>query len=653
MAEESVLRVMLNYESRLEDFTTIARRTDLDRYSTTDIPLQRIVIENNEFYSPEFPLIRLSTFDLTPNDWRSVRDQYAEPFGLDDHIRGQARGFTRSSTQGGNVRIQPPGPSGSPGDDPDSNDPRRSRPHKDKGKGHNNSGRENSQPLGSGGGGPPGGPPGPPDGNGPPDSGSDFDIDRTNSDDESEDSISHPSQFKRSETPRSRLQPAIFGQTRFSSSPGDTFNEKERFVYNPTPLSDVEILRAAFRCFEDLINYQLIGRPYHDSTAANLRKTLLQSIPKPEFYYGDIGTLLKGDAGVWFNDYVEAVPDNFDQFDTMKGRKSFMEVISGLYRRFIHDASLTHVAEKMEDVRYTASGGIKGVFSAMIRFAKCMPSPPDPYTFKKKLFLKVPDSMASDMTDIHGVTAESSTVDEIMQAALAVEHRFTSRKYFQKLKEENKCAKRRRSRSRSRDRKRNPDKGKQKGKERSLSPRQLQKVDGHRYQVKPYSKQDNGRPDWYNKKYSKQNAGKTSNGKSHSTNNRPSERKTDQPNTLGRLYHMVETKQKDGVRLYHMVEADASENEAPSSKGEASENEMLAAINSGSELEQSEAESDPWGGSQYSSDADERVGFMRDDESSNNEHFAAMRECFENDDSENEELTGSEIDLPSDETKFL
>ncbi|KAF9257682.1 hypothetical protein L218DRAFT_1005924 [Marasmius fiardii PR-910] len=220
----------------------IARRTDLDRYSTTDIPLQQIVIENNEFYSPEFPLIRLSTFDLTPNDWRSVRDQYAEPFGPNDHIRGQARGFTRSSTQGGNVRIQPPGPSGSPGDDPDSNDPRRSRPHKDKGKGHNNSGRENSQPSGSGGGGPPGGPPGPPDGNGPPDSGSDFDIDRTNSDDESEDSISHPSQFKRSETPRSRLQPAIFGQTRFSSSPGDTFNEKERFVYNPTPLSDVEIL---------------------------------------------------------------------------------------------------------------------------------------------------------------------------------------------------------------------------------------------------------------------------------------------------------------------------------------------------------------------------------------------------------------------------
>ncbi|KAF9261853.1 hypothetical protein L218DRAFT_945630 [Marasmius fiardii PR-910] len=309
-----------------------------------------------------------------------------------------------------------------------------------------------------------------------------------------------------------------------------------------------------------------------------------------------VGTLLKGNAGMWFNDYVEAIPDNFNQFDTLKGRKSFMEVISGLYRRFIHNASLTHVAEKIEDVHYTTSGRIKGIFSAMVHFAKCMPSPPDPYTFKKKLFLKVPDAMASDMTDIHGVTAELSTVDEIIQAALAMEHRFTLRKYFQKLKEENKHAKRCQSHSCSREHRKNPKKGKQNRTERSLSPKRLQKVDGHHYQVKPYSKKENERPDWYNKKYSKQNAGKTSNENFRSTENCPSDRRTDELNTSGHLYRMVETKQKDSVHLYHMVEAELSENEneVPPSEGDDSDNEMLAAINSGSEPKQSEAESDPW-----------------------------------------------------------
>ncbi|KAF9256039.1 hypothetical protein L218DRAFT_1007898 [Marasmius fiardii PR-910] len=337
--------------------------------------------------------------------------------------------------------------------------------------------KDKSGHKGNSGGAPP--PPPPPGGNGPPDS--DDDPDHTDSDEDIHPRSVSNSVRRESHTPK----PATFGQTRYTSV-DHTFNKQETFNYDPRPQSHREILRAAFQQFEDLIIYQLLGTTASEPAAANLRKNLLQSIPNPEFYYGDnndyvkydewvrslvhwlalaglvgpatrwsdskndwvltsidiqrtnvIGTLVKGDAAIWFADCVEAIPERFNRDNPYRGQMTFMEVISGLYRRFIHDASLTHVAEKLKDVRYTVSGSVKGVFSAMIRYAKCMPSPPDPYSFKQQLLLKLPESMADDMTSIHYVTAESSLVNEIIQAALACKRGFNAKKYYLRLKEEN------------------------------------------------------------------------------------------------------------------------------------------------------------------------------------------------------------------------
>ncbi|KAF9252455.1 hypothetical protein L218DRAFT_1010434 [Marasmius fiardii PR-910] len=122
-----------------------------------------------------------------------------------------------------------------------------------------------------------------------------------------------------------------------------------------------------------------------------------------------------------------------------------------------------------------------------------MPSPPDVYTFKRRLFLLVPENMAQDMTEIHRVTAESSSVNDIMQAALSCERSNDAEKYYQRVRESAKSAKRRRSRSRSKERRRREEKRRN---SRSPSPRRLQKVDNRRYSVKPHSQNRPNRPDW-------------------------------------------------------------------------------------------------------------------------------------------------------------
>ncbi|KAF9257390.1 hypothetical protein L218DRAFT_1006255 [Marasmius fiardii PR-910] len=618
------------------------------------------------------------TFKLTADDWQSVRDRYPEPFGPDDQIRGQHHQTAdHPSTSGGNNRRardpNPPEPSGS---HPSRNSnlsgqqPRGDYP------------RNNRQQRMGGGGDPPSNPPGGGGGGGPPSDGGD--PERTDSEDGNPRRHINRSD-NRSDSAREQ-GPSNFGQTRYTSA-DTTFSEKEIFTYNPTPLTQVEILRAAFQRFEDLIVFQLLGTSSDNLTASNLRKTLLQSIPKPEFYYGNnndyvafdewvrslvrwlalaglcgperrwsesrgdwiltsidiqrtniIGTLVKGDAAIWFNDYVEAIPLNFDRNNPTQGRMSFMEVVSGIYRRFIHDASLTHVAEKLKDVRYTASGGIKGVFSAMVRYAKCMPSPPDVYSFKQQLMLKLPETMADDMTGIHGVTAEASSVNDLMQAALACERSFVAKKYYQKLKEENKRAKRRRSRSRSKERKRN---GKKKERERSPSPSRLQKVDGHRYKVKPNTPWDSKiRSNQYNKEPNQYNG-----RRNIDRFNKPTDKRPEQSSVPGRLYRMIDTKGSGKARLFQMVEVSDAEEEGSGTGSDnvLSDNEMLAAMNSGSEPEQSDNESDPWGGSQYSSDASEHFGFMR-------ERFTSMHEVSD-DESENVS-SESEYKEPSDDQAY-
>ncbi|KAJ8089002.1 hypothetical protein PM082_014249 [Marasmius tenuissimus] len=236
--------------------------------------------------------------------------------------------------------------------------------------------------------------------------------------------------------------------------------------------------------------------------------------------------------------------------------------------------------------------------------------------------------MVDDMTDIHYVTAEASSVNDIMQAALACERSFNAKKYYQLLKEENKRARKRRSRSRSRERKKN----KERERRRSPSPKRLQKVDGHRYQVKGHNPKDTGRANGYQRFPRRDSERKPFNR----DGNFSRDKKYESPKP--KMFNMVDTKGKPLLNskgkacLFHMTEV--SEDEGRDSGAEdqnsSSDNEQMAAINSESDAECTDNELDPWGGSQYSSDAGERLGYMNEG-SSSYEWFASMRDESESD----------------------
>ncbi|KAJ3735514.1 hypothetical protein DFJ43DRAFT_869541 [Lentinula guzmanii] len=137
-----------------------------------------------------------------------------------------------------------------------------------------------------------------------------------------------------------------------------------------------------------------------------------------------LGSYLEGNALRWFRDEVQKVPDGFSTSrnpDPLSYRWTFMQVVNGLYQRFIHEASISQVADKFNEVIYNRKDGAKVMFSELKRWAVCMPIPPDLYTFKRRILLLVPPAMCRDMTRIEKVSAERSSINQIMQAAISCE----------------------------------------------------------------------------------------------------------------------------------------------------------------------------------------------------------------------------------------
>ncbi|KAL0565142.1 hypothetical protein V5O48_016889, partial [Marasmius crinis-equi] len=598
------------------------RKQGLERHSMSTIDEQPIGITGDfvyALYAQSNPNVIQPALPVSTKEKEFIRKNYPEPYGKHHSRRyranrgrgGKSLGYSQGVKRGYQTATGHADP------EPSDNESDSSKTSRGNRSGNNNSygssqksqqGRENDPNLSGD------GPPGEPPGGGPPDGGN-GDSDGYESESSSNgDPWRNPLQFPSDYPNNLELgKPVIFGETRFSSA-DRTFNEKEEYTYNPTPQSEEEILRAAFRTYEDLIIFHLHGAPTNGDN--NIQKTIIQSIPKPNFYYGDnsnfvtfdlwicaliqwlniadqcgpeyvwrksrrrwvqsavdiqrcntLAAFLRAAALQWFMDEIDRVPNDFDRSDPMKGRRTFMQIVSGLYGRFIHEASLTRVRGKFNHVRYNSSSGIKGVFSALKRYAFCMPSPPDLYSFKSRLMILVPKLMEHNMLHVHKVSAESL--------------------HKEKEKRQN---------------------------SRSPSPGRLQKVEGRRYSVKPHSQPDNRRPDWPNKidnykRNSRDKYNSNDKGKSREGEYKPS----------GRFFRAVDQKGTGNDRQFQMVEVPAPDGgKSPNSEPELpSDNEVISRYdnnNSESDDNSSESNRDPWGGSQYLEDAadDEYFGFMRE-----------------------------------------
>ncbi|KAF9256620.1 hypothetical protein L218DRAFT_1007169 [Marasmius fiardii PR-910] len=275
-----------------------------------------------------------------------------------------------------------------------------------------------------------------------------------------------------------------------------------------------------------------------------------------------------------------------------------------------------------------------------------MPSPPDMYSVKRHLMVIIPEGMETDMRKIHEVTAESSSVNQIMQAALACERSHKARHYYKKACEELKRAKRQQSRSCSKERKKQYSKGhNQRESSRSPSPRRLQIIDRRRYSVKPHSVPKNNRPDYPRRANGPPRPNPQQQRRDFNRKFQPFCRKpwdnsgNGQKGNNERLFQMIDKNGKPSTQLFRIAEVSASEDEHCDSDQEIwdrydSEHEQDSQpdehshSDSGSE---SESNGSNLNGSQYFSDAAdeayiEHVNFMQDESSICPKHLNAIHE---------------------------
>jgi hypothetical protein len=429
------------------------------------------------------------------------------------------------------------------------------------------------------------------------------------------------------------------------------------------------MLKAAFKPLEDLIVTNLHCDPIKGN--GGIQKTLIQSLPKPGTYHGEddltkfdqfvrgivrwlniadlcgkevrwshtknsyvltsvdiqrtnaISMFLKDSAQHWLTDVVERVPDRTDKSEPLNGRWTFLQIIAGLYRRFIHEASLSKVADQYESVYYSRSRGVEGLFNTLKKYAQRLPTPPDAYNFRKRLVLLLPESITDVMTTIHKVTAERSSLSEIMETAIALEQGEKARDYYHEARRKLERNQRKRSRSRSRSHRQRSEKNNK----RDQSPKRLQRVDGRRYYVKPHSPPRNDRPESLPRrdKYNDQSKPKFDRKDnkpfikpSFSQSYKPNYQSKDQSNAKGQVFKMTD---EDGnVRLFRLAEQEVSESEENKSHTDDDTDEKIWARyddgfpGSDNKSEKSGHSPDSYGGSQYSSEseADERTGFMYD-----------------------------------------
>ncbi|KAK0436076.1 uncharacterized protein EV420DRAFT_1673672 [Desarmillaria tabescens] len=414
-------------------------------------------------------------------------------------------------------------------------------------------------------------------------------------------SSSSSQHLSRSDNPQAREPtPAHFQEVRFTSQE-PRFNNEEIFEYLPVMRSEVEIMLAIFQRYECLVNRNLLR--VQRGLDSNVQKTSLQSIPHPQKYEGSsdliefdewifsiirwmkianicgpvytedewggqqlsaidmqrtstLATFLGGDAHTWYNNVVEDTPIAYTNNANGDDFPTFMEVINGLYRRFIHESSLYAVNEHFERVQYTFEGGVCQLF---------------------------------EVTRM-GLTAEVSTVNDIMQHALTVEKGIRAERYYSQQWQDHI----------SRLRKSSKENAISAKKRHSPSPRKFKKV------------QDKGKSNPNSKIPTCYGCGK----KGHYSND-PSCPEYGKRSSGEKLYHIVDDNSPDNSSVNSASDHESSDEEYhtevenPPDWTNLSEDEP--GNSSGHQSPNNSDAEDPYGGSQYTSDegtTDERMGFI-------------------------------------------
>ncbi|KAL0956722.1 hypothetical protein HGRIS_002844 [Hohenbuehelia grisea] len=122
-----------------------------------------------------------------------------------------------------------------------------------------------------------------------------------------------------------------------------------------------------------------------------------------------LGLDIEGPAATWFNDAVVGV--NRRRHDW-----GFVDVVLGLFDRFIYEATIHEATERFYNLEYKSKEGILVLLHEMNSLSARMVTEPDSYTFKTQLMAKIPRGMALKLIE-RGISAENSNLRRIVSAA--------------------------------------------------------------------------------------------------------------------------------------------------------------------------------------------------------------------------------------------
>ena len=134
------------------------------------------------------------------------------------------------------------------------------------------------------------------------------------------------------------------------------------------------------------------------------------------------GLFLKDKASLWYNDNVEGVTRQQDVW-------TFHGVITSLYDRFIHEATIQDAPSRYNDLQFKTDNGVMGFYYDLERYSKRMVQAPDPYSFRTRFMFGLPRSISNEVL-AKGFTAEKSSLDEIVMAACDVEEAIKVQKRY-------------------------------------------------------------------------------------------------------------------------------------------------------------------------------------------------------------------------------
>ncbi|KAJ7259816.1 hypothetical protein C8J57DRAFT_1515178 [Mycena rebaudengoi] len=135
-----------------------------------------------------------------------------------------------------------------------------------------------------------------------------------------------------------------------------------------------------------------------------------------------LGFYLAGSALEWFNDQVEGLY-------RVKRHWTFIEVILGLFDRFVDTTCIQEATEQFWHAKFSREIGIMGFYHELMTACRRMIKRPDSYTFKNHMLSRMPTDMVNHLIE-RNVTAECSSIRKILENATNYEYqRSVGRRY--------------------------------------------------------------------------------------------------------------------------------------------------------------------------------------------------------------------------------